>query len=325
MVLMCAAMTGQVGSGGGEQMGAGRPLIKKVGTIDCDMVETTPVVWRGRLYRFEYVRANYHGNATGDSYFRFIDAETGEATPGFAAGYHLGSAYVEGDTAYVFGVDIWNGTRIQVFWSSDLEHWASQAALVLPGWGLFNTSVCKGRGGYVMAIEVGEPPEVVGVPFTMRFAESKDLLNWRLLPEECVFSKDRYTACPALRFLEPYYYMIYLEARPGPTYEPHIVRSQDLVVWESSPLNPLMQFSEEDKVIANPQLTPPLRERIAGAVNLNNSDVDLSEYQGKVVIYYSWGNQQGIEHLAEAAYEGTLAEFLRAWFPRGASAVGGTG
>jgi hypothetical protein len=65
------------------------PVITKLGTIDCDLVETTPVVFKGRLYRFEYVRKNYKMNQTGDSYFRFIDHETGEATPSFAKGYHL--------------------------------------------------------------------------------------------------------------------------------------------------------------------------------------------------------------------------------------------
>ena len=309
------ALTASLGQSGPVQQAPTRPLIKKLGTIDCDMVETTPVVWRGRLYRFEYVRQNYHTNTTGDSYFRFVDVATGQFTPSFAAGYHLGSAYVENDIAYVFAVNIWNGERIQVFRSPDLEHWSTQAALVLPGWGIFNTSVCKGADRYIMAFEVGQPPEVVGVPFTMRFAESEDLLNWRLLPEECVFSKDRYTACPAIRFLDGYYYMIYLEARPGPTYEPHIVRSRDLIHWESSSLNPVMQFSDEDRIIANAALSPELQERIAHAVNLNSSDVDLCEFNGQVIIYYSWGNQQGIEHLAEAVYEGTLAELLSGFFP----------
>ena len=109
--------------------------------------------------------------------------------------------------------------------------------------------------------------------------------------------------------------MIYLEARPGPTYETHIVRSKDLKHWESSRLNPVMAFSDEDKAIANPKLTAEQRKAIAQAKDINNSDVDLCEFQGKTVIYYSWGNQQGNEFLAEAVYEGTLASFLRSYFP----------
>ena len=291
------------------------PPIKKLGTIDCDMVETTPIVFKGRLYRFEYVRENYKPNTTGASYFRFVDVETAEATPAFAAGYHLGSAHVEGDTVYVYGVNIWGGTEINVFWSKDLKNWKSQTALNLPGWGIFNNSVCKGRDHYVMAFEIDKPAEETGAAFTMRFAESTDLRNWKLTPSECVFSKDRYTACPAIRFLDGLYYMIYVEARPGPTYEPHIVRSRDLIHWESSPLSPIMRYSVEDKFIANPRLTPEQRDRIAKAVNINNSDLDICEYKGRTIIYYSWGNQQGIEHLAEAVYDGTLAEFLGSSFP----------
>ncbi|KYH41116.1 MAG: hypothetical protein AYL33_004920 [Candidatus Bathyarchaeota archaeon B63] len=166
-----------------------------------------------------------------------------------------------------------------------------------------------------MAIELGEPPEVVGVPFTIRFAESEDLINWRLTSPRCVYSKDRYTACPTIRFLDDYYYMIYLEAKPGPAYEPHITRSRNLIQWQSSPFNPVMSFSADDKRIANPELTAEQRERIAGAVNVNNSDIDLCEFGGKTIIYYSWGNQQGTEFLAKAIYEGTLREFLHGFFP----------
>ena len=298
-------------------MSAEKPLIKKLGTIDCDMVETTPVVFQGCLYRFEYVRANYAPNTSGDSYFRFIDVASGDPTPAFAMGYHLGSAHVQDDTFYAYGVERWGRSTIYVFWSQDLETWSSQPALHLPDWGIYNTSVCQGSDRFIMAFEVGEPSDIVGIRFTNYFAESYDLLNWTLRPKECVFSRDRYTACPVLRFLDGYYYMIYLEARPGPTYESHMVRSRDLIQWESSPLNPVMQYSPEDKLIANPGLTPEQRTRIAEAVNINNSDMDLCEFQGKVILYYSWGNQKGIEHLAQAEYEGTLASFFKGFFPEG--------
>ena len=291
------------------------PAIKKLGTIDCDMVETTPVVFQDKLYRFEYVRDNYKPNTTGKSYFRFVDVASGEATPSFAAGYHLGCAFAEDGAVYVYGVDAWKASKIHVFWSKDLKTWKDQTAIDLPGWGIFNTSVCKGKDGYVMAFEIDSPPEETGVPFTMRFATSPDRLTWRLTPKECVFTKDRYSACPALRLVDDYYYMIYLEAYKG-YYAPNIVRSRDLMAWEESPFKPIMKHSDEDKQIANPKLTPEQRDRIAKAVDINNSDVDFCEFQGKTIITYSWGNQTGIEHLAEARYEGTEADFLRAFFPK---------
>ena len=34
-----------------------RPVIRKLGTIECNnIVETTPLVWKDELYRFEVVR-----------------------------------------------------------------------------------------------------------------------------------------------------------------------------------------------------------------------------------------------------------------------------
>lgn len=292
-----------------------KPVIRKLGTLDCDMVEATPIVFHGRLYRFEYVRARYKHNKTGASYFRFVDVDSGEPTPAFAKDYHLGSAYVHNDTVFVYGVNDWRGTEIQAFWSKDLKTWSSQLALTLPRWGIYNNSVCKGPEHYVMAIELGEPPKEVGVRFTIRFAESDDLLNWRLTSPKCVYAKDRYTACPALRVLDDNYYMIYLEAKPGPTYEPHIVRSQDLIHWQSSPFNPVMHFSADDKKIANAKLTAEQQEYIAKAVNINNSDLDLCEFQGRTIIYYSWGNQRGTEFLAQAIYDGTLEDLFRGFFP----------
>lgn len=293
---------------------AAKPIISKLGTIDCDLVEATPIVFNGRLYRFEYVRPNYKPNKTGDSYFRFIDVASGEPTQAFAPGYHLGSAHVQGDTVYAYGVKTWGAPDVRVFWSKDLKTWQSETALTTPGWGIYNNSVCKGRKGYVMAIELGEPQEVVGARFTMRFAVSDDLIHWKVTAEDQVFSKDRYTACPAIRFVDDQYYMIYLEEEPGPSYVPHIVRSRDLVHWESASVNPVLNFSEDDKKIANPKLTPEQQKHIAESVDINNSDIDLCEFHGKTVIYYSWGNQQGIEFLAEAQYDGGLAQFLKAFF-----------
>ncbi len=296
-------------------VGAEPPVIHKRGAVECDMVEVTPVVWQGTLYRFEYVRDNYKHNPAKQACFRFVNLADGAATEPFALGYHLGCAFVEGDTMYVYGVKEWGKDSIEVFWSKDLKSWKNQTALQVDKAKIFNTSVCRDPQGYVMAIEFGEPQELVGNGFTNLFARSKDLLTWTLCPPEYVYTKERYSACPALRFLDGYYYMVYLEAYPDTHYFPHMVRSKDLKTWESSPFNPIMQPGPEDKAIYNPKLTEEERQHIAGAKNINNSDVDFCEYQGKTILYYSWGNQQGIEFLAEAYYGGPQDQFLKAYFP----------
>ena len=292
---------------------AARPLVRKLGTIDSDLVETNPVVFGGKLYRFEYVRPQYWANSTGDSYFRFVDHASWATSAPFAAGHHMGCAFVDGETAYVSAVPYWDAERIDIFASRDLVSWRTWAALELPGYGLFNTSICRTDGGYMMMFEVGRPPSVCGVRFTARFAFSRDMRRWDTTAPDCTYARDRYTAPHCLRFVDGWYYNFYLEA--ADEYEQRVVRSRDLVHWQSSPLNPVLRASDDDRRIANPLLLAALRERVASAVDINNSDIDFCEWEGRVVLNYSWGSQLGVEHLAEAWYDGGEAEFLRAWFP----------
>ena len=298
--------------GGGPLDAADRPLIRKRGTIDLDLVETTPIVFHGQPYRFEWVRAGYWNNQRHTNYFRLIDLASGVATLPFADGYQFGSAFVDGATVYVTGTA--GGDHVDLFASQDLEHWERWPAIPGGRYGIFNTSLWRTPEQYVLMFEIDHPVQEAGTPFTARFATSPDLHRWTLTPPECNYAKDRYTAPHCLRWLEGWFYDFYLEAFHG--YETRVVRSHDLIHWEASPLNPVLRASPEDKLIANPKLTEAQRTRIAHAVNLNNSDLDFCEYQGRLIINYSWGNQQGVEHLAEAVYDGTLAEFLRGWFPQ---------
>lgn len=268
----------------------GRPLILKTGTIDCDLVETTPVVFNDKVYRFEYVRQGYWNNSTGDSYFRFVDHKTGETTPSFAKGFHLGSAFVYDDTVYVTAVNIWDGERVFIFTSDDLKSWNRRLAFELPGYGIFNTSMTKAEDKFVLMFEIGKPKALAGVRFTAMFATLTDLQKWEILSSDHNYAKDRYTAPHCLRYLDGYYYNFYLEAHEG--YEMRVVRSNDLIHWESSPLNPVLKASEEDKQIANDNLRGELRERINNAENRNNSDLDFCEYNGKLIFNYSWGKSK---------------------------------
>lgn len=290
-----------------------RPRIEKLGTIDLDLVEVTPIVWKGRLYRSEWVRSGYWANKEQKDYARFVERETGRATPAFAHGHQFASAFVDGDTVYVTAVEKGGQPMLRMFASRDLVKWDSWTVLNMPGWGIFNTSICKGRDGYVLMFEIDKPKEEAGVAFTARFATSKDLRKWELAPSECVYARERYVGPHCLRYLDGWYYNFYLEAYEG--YEMRVVRSRDLIHWTPSPLNPVLRASEEDRKIANPKLTAEQRKRVATAVDCNNSDIDFCEFKGRLWISYSWGNQKGVEHLAEAVYEGSEASFLKGWFP----------
>jgi hypothetical protein len=287
-----------------------RPLIRKLGTVDLDLVETTPVVVSNRLWRFEWVREGYWDNRRKTNYFRFRDPVTGEVTAAFGDGHEFGSAFVDDGVVYVTGT--FARGEVNIFASRDLKTWEKWNAISGGKYGIFNTSICKAGEDFVLMFEIDKPAEEAGVAFTARFAKSKHLRAWTMTPPECNYAKDRYTAPHALRWLGGWFYNFYLEAHDG--YEMRVVRSRDLVTWEVSNLNPVLKASAEDKRIANPKMSNAHRARVANAVNLNNSDVDFCEFEGKLWITYSWGNQQGIEHLAEAVYDGSEAEFLRGWF-----------
>ncbi len=311
-----AAQAWLLARGGGPQDAAGRPLIRKLGTVDVDLVETTPVVFLGRLWRFEWVRQGagqqYWGNQRQTNFFRFRDPDTGEVTAPFADGCEFGSAFVEDGAVYVTGTV--NRSQVDVFVSRDLKTWQRHTAIPAGRYGIYNTSICRTDKDHVLMFEIDRPKSEAGVPFTARFARSKDLLRWKLTSPDSSYSRDRYTAPHCLRWKDGWFYDFYLEAHEG--YELRVVRSRDLKRWEASPLNPVLRASPEDKLIANGRIPDDQRSRIANAVNLNNSDLDLCERDGRLVMNYSWGNQQGVEHLASAVYDGTLAQFLDGWFPK---------
>jgi hypothetical protein len=296
--------------------------LKKLGTLAIGVVESTPVVWKDRLLRFEFVRNDGHElmerPGLEEGRYRFIDMETEEATPDFALGHSFGCCYTENGKMYVHGTrGKGNGRFIDTFVSDDLIHWEESIALSFPeDLGTWNTSVCKGDGRYVMAIEISGSNPIVGNPFTCIFAESQDLINWKLLDtEKCSYSRDRYTACPVIRYYDGFYYMIYLESAPCHRWIPYIVRSENLMEYELGVNNPIMFFDDEDKKIIYPEkFSHAQLEFIRTAVNCNNSDIDLCDWQGRTVIMYSWGNQLGREFLARAEYDGSEKEFLQSFF-----------
>lgn len=260
-----------------------RKRLKKLGTVKINAVETTPVVWNGRLLRFEWVRNNNWGAAGGVERdfgcYSFFDMETETSLCEFADDHSFGCCYAEDGKMFVHGVRGKGGGNIlDCFVSSDLENWEQSVALTFPdNISLYNTSVCKGDGKYVMAIEIGGNHEAVGKPFTVVFAESKDLINWSLLDMmDYSYSRDRYTACPCIRYVDGFYYMVYLEGAPCHRWIPYIVRSRDLKEFELGITNPIMWPDDADKQIICPErFTAEEKEYIENAVDCNNSDFDM--------------------------------------------------
>lgn len=285
--------------------------IRKLGTVQYHLVEVSPFVHQHKLLIFESVRPrtpdNTHG---GKHYLRIRELHDGTRDVQSAEEFAVGRALCEFGEGFTFGVPfVWEGKifiyaslavketesdDIHLFWSEDMKNW--QQSMVIPGSHerLFNSSVCRAEDRFVMSYETNDRAYPA---FTIKFAESKDLLHWTKIPvDKAIYGTDRYTACPSIRFVDGMFYMFYLE-RPTEEwcFETYLTRSADLLHWEQSPVNPILAPTPDE--------------------DINNSDIDFTEFNGRMVIYYSWGSQRGEERLAHATFDGGLREWLRACFP----------
>lgn len=226
-------------------------------------------------------------------------------------------------TLHVFASEGTDRDWFQSIWrfsSTDLKTWTRELAVEREGAEhLFNVSVTRGEptrgegaqqegtggegtrgnGGYVMAYESSLP-----VKFCFKFARSDDLARWEKIPG-LVFAGtgDEYSACPVLRYVRPYYHVIYLhEAPAGKTgWVSFAARSRDLVDWELSPRNPILEAGPGE--------------------GTNNSDVDLFEHEGNTYLFYATGDQATWGAVRPAMFPGTVAELFESLYPPGVPTV----
>ena len=288
-----------------------KKLTKMPGVSGKDVMESQPVVYRGRRLLF-HSRRPTRSTATPEqlanhpphTYLYFVDLETGEKMPPFGHGHSFGSAFVRGDEMNVFATkdtkDDWT-QDIYRFWSTDLKNWKRELVIAREGdEHLFNTSVCQDDQGFLMTFESNVP-----LKWCFKFARSKDLSSWTKV-DGLVFTgppERRSAGNPVIRYFKPYYYVIF---GYGPIPGHHgwltaIARSKDLVTWQMSPKNPMLEASEGE--------------------GKNNTDADLAEFDGKTHVYYATGDQHSWMELKHAVYPGPMKEFCESYFPEGEKTV----
>lgn len=273
----------------------GVPGLTKTGAKYGEICEATPVVWSDRLLLLVNLRPASAANPD-DHYLQFRDVAADRVLCAFGRGYSLASAFAWEGTMYVYAARNQDGgwRDVSEFHSRDLVNWSGPRVVIAGNADeqLFNQSVCRAGDRFVMAYESNDPRWPA---FTIKFAESRDLVNWETIPG-CIFGADRYTACPCLRYVEGCFYMLYLEHRtPRWWFETCMVRSRDLVNWEPSPRNPILAPGPGEDV--------------------NTSDPDLAEFEGRVLLYYSYGDQRTWTQLTRAEFPGALRDFFAACYP----------
>ena len=280
-----------------------RPVLAKLPLAVPKAMENTPVVFNGRPLHVLNRRDDTRNNTDdyiGSMYLYAVDMATGEEVARFGEGHSFASAHVEGPDLHVFASEGTNRDWFQGihhFSSRDLKAWKREPAIAQDGGEhLFNTSVCRDDKGFVMAYESDQP-----VKFCFKFARSADLARWEKLPGLAFTGVNHeYSACPVLRWFAPWYYVVYLHAPiPGHTgYVSFLARSRDLASWELSPFNPILEAAPGE--------------------GINNSDVDLFEWEGRTYVSYATGDQATWGAVRFALHDGPLHGFLASHFPAGA-------
>ena len=119
-----------------------------------------------------------------------------------------------------------------------------------------------------------------------------------------------------LRYFDGWFYYFHLEGSYRNGFDTRVARSRDLKNWEFSP-HKVLGYDPEDKMIhpvPTAEFTDAEKAYIAGAKNINASDLDMCQWKGKLICFYSWGNQRGNEFSALAEADCTEQEFCESFF-----------
>ncbi|MBN2316837.1 MAG: hypothetical protein JXM79_23110, partial [Sedimentisphaerales bacterium] len=253
-----------------------RPTLTKLPIALPKAMENTPVVFNGQPLHVLNYRDDTKNNTDEykkSMYLYVTDLSTGDEVCRFGEGHSFANAFVNGPELHVFASEGSNHDWFQSlyhFSTRDLKTWKREPAIPKESnEHLFNASVCRDEKGFLMAYESNQP-----VQFCFKFARSSDLSKWEKLPGLTFTGVNHeYSACPVIRYVAQYYYVIYLHSpiQGHNGYVSFLARSKDLATWELSPFNPILEAGPGE--------------------GINNSDVDLFEWEGKTYITYATGDQ----------------------------------
>ena len=295
-------------------------LLKKA-RLDSPVVEMTPVIWKNKLLLVETWQKHWDRSPESmlQRYVRIRDEQADEIISRFMDGYGLASALVWNDTIYVFASQMavdnndlghmsWND--VYMSHSENLTDWTEPKCVIKEDEGeqLFNQSVCYDGNRFLMAYESNSH-----VPFTIKFAESDNLQQWQKIPG-AIYGTHKYAACPAIRHVGGYYYMLYLEhLKPRWWFETYLTRSKNLIHWQDAPHNPVIAPDPGSPI--HPDCPEhPERGCTANSKECNASDPDLVEWQGKTRVYFTGGCQHWGGYLQYAEFNGSMQEFFESYY-----------
>ena len=277
--------------------------------------EATPFEFKGKKYLLFNLSGINQEEEKGNVDRAVIrELDTGNTLCEILPNHYFISAYVANGKCYCFGSYVgehpgqWRAHKINMICSDDLIHWSEPKCILdYPLGCVYNTGTIFGGERYIMLFETDDRRFPI---FTFRFLESKDLENWTLM-DKAIYGDKKYVGGPAIYYI-PEDKMIYItyvnefinEETRQVNYDTCIARTRDLVHWEEGN-RPILFPDYEHK---------PSPEKHPDVYEINASDAEFIEQDGKVIVYYCGGNQMGIGDAAKAEYEGTLAQLFQEFF-----------
>ncbi len=298
-------------------------MIKNLIKLDSPLVETTPFVFDGRLYLLENWRKmwdhpidlrdypkNIKTRYLTKDLVRIRDVEADKIVGVPMVGIGFCSAFVDGGRVYILGGRFdndkcWNSKEIWMCYSDDLIVWSHPVCVLQanPNESFFNVNVCRHLNSkdYVLLVETDDPrwPK-----FTFRFLTSGNLIDWTPV-ENGIYGKDKYVGGPAIYSLNGFYYVCYLdEATDG--WRTRLTRSANLIDWQDAPRDkPVVEFNPENGCH---------RLRGGGFKENNASDLELCEFDGKTLLYFTGGDQFVCGNLQRCEYQGKMQDFFEMFY-----------
>jgi alpha-L-fucosidase len=284
--------------------------------LNSPLCEITPFVLNDRLYLAENYQAFVDsplkriGDDSEKDVLRIRDAETQQIVSVALKEHTFGTVLVWEGRAYAFAAKYikdqpWRtATQISMTSSADLKTWTEPKIVVdgEKGENLFNTAVCRGPDRFILLYETNDPKYP---PFTFKYCESTDLVNWKRIPD-ALYGTKKYVGGPALYYEGGWYYTLYLEAGPDGFYDTRITRSRDLKTWQDAPKDrPFVPVNRKKQKM--PLRPPELFEK-------NASDAELCYFRGKTIVYFTGGDQTYAGDVQRAEFSGTPRKLFEHFF-----------
>ena len=176
------------------------PIVKQ-GRLGSPLVETSPFVFKNRLYllennqRFWDVPGAKPGDLFHEDEVRIRDVESQKIVSVALQNHGFGTVLVWKEKAYIFAGNYgqskpWRHmTEITMTSSADLKNWTKPVTVLQAATNefFFNTAVCRAKNKFILLYETNDTR---WQPFTFRYMESSDLKEWKETPD-AIYGEDK--------------------------------------------------------------------------------------------------------------------------------------